>query len=150
MVDAGVGDQPDADVALGGDGRELGHPVVVGPEAGEAERRIAAGLDAGPDVRAGVQDLGVDVVLVLLVQAGDGVEGAGKDVVVADAALHAVTVFEELLLVGGAVEALLGAEVDRRQPERHRIIDVLEDPRLPPVGHVNAAGPARAARPAAA
>ena len=77
-----------ADEALGRVGLELGDPVVVDLEAGQAELLVGAQLDPVPHRRHAVEDhLGVGLVLDDLLDPGGGVIRAGEHVLVAHAAV---------------------------------------------------------------
>ena len=125
-VGADVGHERDRPQPLGIVRRVLREPVVVGTDAREVEVGIAhVPHDLVPDARRGIQDLGVDAVLVLLhdPRLRGRIPGA-----------HLFPADPRRALLGGQPRAAVGAEVDLVERALHHprvaALEVL-DPRHP-------------------
>ena len=83
-IGATVGKQQEAAKTFGGMGHVLRQPVVVGPHHGHVELRIRIGDDALAQPGRGVENLGIDTVLVHLGQTGHRVIASVADIFEAD------------------------------------------------------------------
>ena len=109
-----------ADEALGRIGLELGDPVVVDLEAGQAQLLVRAQLDPVPHGPDTVEDhLGVGLVLDDLLDPGGGVLGPGEHVLIADTPVLDLL---EAVDQRRPVEALGRAEVHGGEPQERRAL----------------------------